>query len=156
MKKRKKCKYCGSEFVCWNWIYSPFFRTWWHNLSWRPFGKILWHNLKFWKFFDRWNGECWNCSSCQGTFFKVKYITNEDLHREFKYLPEHEVRDILHELSYLFENGYLWQEERFNQRLEIAKDAITKLLLEKYIQDRIEGKPYISDILKENENNEKK
>ena len=153
--KRRKCKYCGSEFVFWNWIYSPFWKTWIYNLQWRWREKIyFWRTLfRFWNFFDRWAAECWNCNSCQHTFFKVKNISHEDLKKEFKDLPEHEMRDQIEELNYLFRNGYLWQEEYFNRRIETAKEIITKLILEEYIKARVRNEPYIYDILKNDEEN---
>jgi len=89
----KKCKHCGSEFVCWNWIHTGFWKTWklnfWYN------NKFPYFRWKFWKFFDRWGHECWNCNNVIQTLFKVKNgISIDKLHSDFIYLPKHRITDI--------------------------------------------------------------
>lgn len=91
--KYRKCDYCDSEFVCWNWFVAPFWATWMRNISYNSsFPYFRW---KFWHFFDRWHGECWHCGRIVTTFFEVKNgIPNDELRKRFVSLPEHSIREI--------------------------------------------------------------
>ena len=55
----KKCKYCNSIWVCWNWIYVP--KDKYKELN--PH-----KNIKT----DFWGHECWKCEGCQETSYQVK------------------------------------------------------------------------------------
>lgn len=58
-KLMKKCEYCGSIWVCWNWFHQTK-----ENLN----------SLNPHKHFenDEWGHECWKCDSVQITSYKVK------------------------------------------------------------------------------------
>lgn len=109
MSKRKRCKRCHSEFVCWNWFFSPFWRTWFANLKRVP----LKRSLRFWRYLGRWLAECWDCGHVQSTFFKVKAISHEELKAEFKYLPRHSAQEVWKEVTWLLSQGkYFRNNER--------------------------------------------
>ena len=93
----KVCKWCGSEFVCWNWFKSPFWRTYLRNFyrGWkRP-----------WRYLDRWSHECWNCSNMISTFFKVRDgILHNDLEKKFDALSDLVRKTLKTESEILTEN----------------------------------------------------
>jgi len=132
----KKCKYCQSEFVCWNAWHMAFWSTWICNMKYK---KGL-NKLKFWRYFSRWNSECWNCGRTESMFFKVRNgIPYEKLKKDFIFLPEHELRGLIEEVNYLFYHGFkMWHREQVEVRTHNACEAIKKILLARL--DTFEGK----------------
>jgi len=59
IKEIRSCPYCGSKWVCWNWIYSS---------------KEDLNKWNYWKIFedDEWAHECWDCGACFPTANKVR------------------------------------------------------------------------------------
>ena len=127
----RKCKYCESEFVCWN-AFGPFkfWKTWTYNTYRNP----QWWQLKFWKYFDRWSHECWNCNrGCGSTFFKVKDgLTYEQLKEQFVWKPKHEINSLDEELWYLTSTAHkwLWSDLKYAERVHILCDELKKSLME--------------------------
>jgi len=151
MIKHKKCKYCGSEFVCWNWMYCRTFKTWWGNFikgfpcAWkRPWIFVT----------QRWAGECWECQRIIHTIFKVRNgISYDTLKETFVYLPKHELRDSIEEINYLFYDGYkVWIKERCDERLDIALKGIRNLLEKKFNEEGVLPPNDIVSILKKQDN----
>jgi len=127
--KYRKCPDCGSIYVCWNWFFCVFWKTWLANIAFYKFPYFRW---QFWKFFDRWYHECWNCSSgCFSTFFKVKNgIPPKICDQEFKYEPKHELRDAIEEINYLFYSSYrVWKRSAIERRSKEVLIEIEKLLM---------------------------
>ena len=124
----KKCSNCGSIFVAWNWIFSPFWGTWKCNFFYNSsFPYFRW---KFWSFFDRWAGECWDCKHITFSFFRVRNgIPKEQLEADFKYLPKHEMRDLIEEIHYLFNHGYkMWHKNQVKNRCHVALNRIAEMI----------------------------
>jgi len=78
MKNKRRCKYCGSIWVCWNWFKGD--RKW-----------IKEHNPYFYKSdiklkdIEVWGHECWKCGNCSSTKNKVlNGISYNYLKKNFK------------------------------------------------------------------------
>jgi hypothetical protein len=126
MKKYKKCPHCGSEFVGWNWIFSPFWRTWIRNFFYNKY--FPYFRWRFWKFFHRWHGECHDCGMMTENFFKVRTgIPSKKLESDFVFLPRHEIRGATEEFSWMLSQAkYFTESERhkYDKRMNIAFDMI--------------------------------
>jgi hypothetical protein len=135
--KYKKCKHCGSEFVSWNWIYGPFWKTWYMNAIQYP--RFI---LKFWRFFDRWTGECWNCGQLNYTFFKVKKgIPKNVLNETFVFLPRHQLRGIYEDLQWIITQSKhysLKEKHKLEYRLDIVIEEIKEMVEEQWKLDEKE------------------
>lgn len=79
----RKCAYCKSVFVCWNW----FFQT---KEKLQEFNPTL--NIKN----DEWGHECWKCNGVQISSSKVKNgLPYWLLKFIFKYFIKHEYKELL-------------------------------------------------------------
>ncbi len=114
----RKCKYCNSEFVSWNWVHSPFWATWFINFS---YYKFPYFRYDFWNFFDRYYGECWNCDHGIQTFFKVKNgMPDEEREEKFVHLPKHGLRRNIEELWWIQDQSKYFtknEKHKFEHRL---------------------------------------
>ena len=112
----RKCKHCGSEFVCWNWFVCPFWGTWKRNFWYN--GSFPYFRWKFWRFLDRWHGECWECSSITSSFFKVwNGIPNDVLHKTFVHLPKHNIKEIESLLWHSVSQGIHYADKPHDRRV---------------------------------------
>lgn len=154
MKKYRKCPRCNSEFVFWNWMHCKTFRTWWLNLirgfscAWkRPYVFII----------HRWTHECWECTSCFETMFKVRNgISHDTLDKTYVYLPKHELRDMVSEVNYLFHDGYkILVREHCQDRLDKALNEIKRLVETRLNEKGIEPPNDIVSILERQIHEEK-
>ncbi len=79
----KKCEYCKSIFVCWNW----FFQTKEKLQELNPTQNIT---------FDEWGHECWKCTGVQITDIKVTDgIPYWLLKFIFRYFIKYEEKELL-------------------------------------------------------------
>ena len=145
----RKCKCCGSEFVCWNWMHTAAIKTYIANVkisnnSWkRPFSFIK----------QQWLHECWDCGNSFFTMLKVKDgIPYQQLQDDFVRLPKHDLRDYIEEINYLFSMGYkMWTVESYTKRANSVGKDISALLLK--VQSDYEAssdqQPSLRDIFNE-------
>lgn len=78
----RKCKYCQSIFVCWNWLHVPKQRL-----------KEL--NPQKYIHDDSWGHECWKCTGVQETDIKVTDgIPYWLLKFIFQYFVKYEQKDL--------------------------------------------------------------
>lgn len=142
IKKYKTCKRCGSEFVCWNWFKSPFWRTWFRNFFYN--NKFPYFRWKFWKFFDRWNSECWDCGGITtSTFFKVRNgISYSELNDKFVYLPRHKIRDACEVFYWILSQARWHDDDEKNQIDKTMNNSFTEIkeAIEEHWKTRKENK----------------
>jgi hypothetical protein len=144
----KVCKWCGSEFVCWNWFKSPFWRTYLRNFyrGWkRP-----------WRYLDRWSHECWNCSNMISTFFKVRDgILHNDLEKKFVHLPKHTVHEAFEEASWIIDQSNHFSEKekhKFDRRVKMALGMLAEAFEEQWKLDGPKRPVYDEETEKKYEN----
>lgn len=130
----RKCQYCGSEFVVWNWLgcfgfWSGWKRNFWYN------GKFPYFRWRFWQFFDRWGHTCWNCGDggeLQFTFFKVRNGMPYDvMTKTFVHLPVHNIPEIRNQLYYMTsphacmrkDDKKIW-DERKQQIIDLVNETL--------------------------------